>query len=558
MENSKKTRRGMLLGLGQAAAAAVASQVVTAPAEAAPLDGADGTVEAKAASASSKRLKECYRVRVDAAILDRDAGEPRHPTNGDEARYPTRIGSFSKGLPHNSLGEVDPAAYQSLLDALSSGDPAQFEQITMGGSAPLINPQSGLAFDMEGLDSHQLALGPPPALASAQRAGEAVEVYWMAVMRDVNFADYATDPLAQSASTDLSKLADFRGPKIKGQVTPHTLFRGFTPGDVAGPYVSQFLLKPVEYGAIHIEQRMNTYLPLTQGGTDYMTDAASFLAVQSGLGPFGSNRIDPTTRLIRNGRDLAAYVHIDVLFEAYFNACLWLIDNGAPLNPANPYLKSKTQTGFGTFGGPHIKALLAEAATRALKTVWYQKWFVHRALRPEAFGGLVHFTKTKAAAYPLHSDVLNSEALARVVSRNGTFFLPHAFPEGCPQHPSYGQGHGTVAGACATIVKAFFDDTAVLSNLTDIVQASADGLSLAPYAGADKDQITVGSEMNKLAANIAIGRNHAAVRWRSDYADSLPLGEQVAIGILRDQKPTYNESFDGFTFTKFDGTRFTV
>src|SRR5258708_17369000 len=99
MENCKKTRRGMLWGLGQAAAAAVASQVVTAPAEAAPLDGADGTVEAKAASASSKRLKECYRVRVDAAILDLDAGEPRHPTNRDEARYPTRIARFSKRLP---------------------------------------------------------------------------------------------------------------------------------------------------------------------------------------------------------------------------------------------------------------------------------------------------------------------------------------------------------------------------------------------------------------------------------------------------------------------------
>jgi hypothetical protein len=549
----------MLLGLaGQAAAVAVASRVVTAPAEAAPLDAADGALEAKAASASSKRLKECYRVRVDAAIFDRDAGEARHPTNGDEARYTTRIGNFSKGLPHNSVGEVDSAAYQSLLDAVSSGDPAQFEQITMGGTAPLINPQSGLAFDMEGLDSHQLAMGPPPAVASAQRAGEAVEVYWMALLRDVNFSDYASNSLAQAASAELSKLSDFRGPKINGQVTPQTLFRGYTAGDVTGPHISQFLLKPLEYGAIHIEQRMNTYLPLTQGGTDYMTDAASFLAVQSGQGPFGSNRVDPTTRQIRNGRDLAAYVHIDVLFEAYFNACLWLIDNGAPLNPSNPYAKSKTQTGFGTFGAPHIKALVAETATRALKAVWYQKWFVHRALRPEAYGGLVHFTKTKAASYPLHSDILNSEALTRVQSRNGTFFLPHAFPEGCPQHPTYGAGHATVAGACATIVKAFFDDTAVLSNMTDIVQASADGLSLVPYTGADKGQITVGGEMNKLAANIAIGRNHAAVHWRSDYADSLKLGEQVAISILRDQKPTYNESFDGFTFTRFDGTRFTV
>jgi hypothetical protein len=327
---------------------------------------------------------------------------------------------------------------------------------------------------------------------------------------------------------------------------------------VTGPYVSQFLLKPLEYGAIHIDQKINTYLPLNAGGADFMTDAASWRAVQNGAGPFGSNRIDPVARYIRNGRDLAAYVHIDVLFEAYMNACLWLIDNNAPLNPGNPYLTSSNQTGFGTFGAPYIKALVAEAASRALKAAWYQKWFVHRALRPEEFGGRVHFTKTGAARYPLHSDVMNSDALARVAARNGTWLLPHAFPEGCPQHPTYAAGHATVAGACATMVKAFFDDTASLASMTDIVQASSDGLSLVSYTGTDRNSLTIGGEMDKIAANIAIGRNHAGVHWRSDYADSLLLGEAVAISILRDQKDTYSESFNGYTFTKFDGSRITV
>ena len=41
---------------------------------------------------------------------------------------------------------------------------------------------------------------------------------------------------------------------------------------------------------------------------------------------------------MRNGRGLGAYVHVDVLFEAYFNACLVLVDQGAPLDPNNPYL----------------------------------------------------------------------------------------------------------------------------------------------------------------------------------------------------------------------------
>jgi hypothetical protein len=298
---------------------------------------------------------------------------------------------------------------------------------------------------------------------------------------------------------------------------------------------------------------MTTYVP----GVDYMTDQASWLAVQNGQGPFAANQPDPNLQHIRNGRALSAYVHLDVLFEAYFNACLKLVDSGAPLDPNNPYASSRTQSGFGTFGSPHLKTLVAEVSQRALKAVWYMKWFVHRHLRPEAFGGLVHMTKTHQANYPLHPDVLNSHAVAEVFAKNGTYFLPHAFPEGCPQHPSYGQGHGTVAGACATIVKAWFNDLAPLTSIPgiSIVQPSEDGFSLVPYEGADASQLTIGGEMNKLAANIAIGRNHASVHWRHDYADSLPLGEAVAISMLNDMASNWNESFEGFSFTRFNGTR---
>jgi hypothetical protein len=89
------------------------------------------------------------------------------------------------------------------------------------------------------------------------------------------------------------------------------------------------------------------------------------------------------------------------------------------------------------------------------------------------------------------------------------------------------------------------------------VQASEDGLSLVPYQGSDGEQLTVGGEINKLAANIGLGRAHAAVHWRYDYADSLPRGEAVAISMLNDMAQCWNEPFAGFSFTKFDGTRIT-
>jgi hypothetical protein len=104
-----------------------------------------------------------------------------------------------------------------------------------------------------------------------------------------------------------------------------------------------------------------------------------------------------------------------------------------------------------------------------------------------------------------------------------------------------------------TILKAWFDENWVIP---DPVVPTADGLALTPYRGADT--LTVGGELNKLASNVAIGRNIAGVHWRSDATESLKLGEAIAIAILTDYKGCYNERFDGFALTKFDGTRIVI
>ena len=42
--------------------------------------------------------------------------------------------------------------------------------------------------------------------------------------------------------------------------------------------------------------------------------------------------------------------------------------------------------------------------------------------------------------------------------------------------------------------------------------------------------------------------------WRSDAAASLPQAEEVGIALLRDERHTFHEAFEGFRFTRFDGT----
>ncbi len=548
---SELTRR-KFLGVGCATAATLASTMVgvsslaapetaaaAPPGSPAPFDPSGGNLQQRRTSARLTRL--------DAAQLAFTRPLPVIANNGEENDYGgKRIGNFSKGLPHNGLGEVDPAAYNALLFALSTGNNADFEAIPLGGARPLRNPQAGIAFDLEGPDSHHLALRPAPRIDGAENSAEAAELYWMALARDVNFSDYTSHPLTLAAAADLSGFSDFRGPKAGGVVTPATLFRGNTPGDLNGPYISQFLLKDIPYGSLTVSQRQQTVVP----GVDYVTSFADWVHIQNG-GLSGSDSFDSTPRYIRNGRDIGQYVHVDALYEAYLNACLLLLGMGAPFDPGNPYTHMKKQDAFGTFGGPHILSLVTEVATRALKVVWYEKWFVHRRLRPEAFGGLVHNRRTGAANYLVHSEILNTPVLNETFNRFGTYLLPQAYPEGSPLHPAYGAGHATVAGACVTILKAWFDESFILPNP---VVASADGLSLVPYVGAP---LTVGGELNKVAANIANARNFAGIHWRTDFSESLKLGETIAIGILKEQKGTYNEEAS-FTLTKFDGTTITI
>jgi hypothetical protein len=575
-------------------------------------------------------------VRDEAAELAFLRPHPDHQSNGEELEYrdPTGrlsfIASYSKGLPHNNLGEVNQLAYRQLLNAFQSESPDLFERITLGtpSGIDLTNPQAGLAFDLEGSDAQAVTMPAAPRIDEAETSAEMGELYWMALARDVNFREYGTGAntdaagRTQAAAASLSEpplpnaeFSAFRGPKVANAVTATvtpgnppvqpTLFRGFTAGDLVGPYISQFLVKGtspsipdegfIQYGTLQINQRQQTVLAPGSGGADFLTSFQRWRGVQDGRQVFGgvdilgSDSFDPQRRFIRNLRDLANYVHFDALYEAHLNACLLLLAMPARFDPGNPYVDSRTQDGFGTFGPPHILTLVTEVATRALKAVWFQKWGVHRRLRPEEFGGRIHVHRNVAPGrYPMiDGEILGSGVIPLIeAGSGGAALLPQVFPEGAPMHPAYGAGHATVAGACVTILKAWFDESevfdpnvvpppsppnpALLARLRENRRPKVPNLDGEPAAGtpsgtvlidyvppANEKRLTVGGELNKLAANIALGRNAAGVHWRSDYTQSLRLGEEIAIRLLQEQKQTYSEDHY-LSFTTFDGRAITI
>ncbi|HEV8348491.1 MAG TPA: hypothetical protein VGQ16_18070 [Vicinamibacterales bacterium] len=550
MGGSKRssTRRDFLLRSGAATIASFATPLATSTARAAagPVDD----VQAAGASdvhAGPKRKDRAYEIRQSAAMYHKNAAATRQNVNGDEERYQNRIASFTKSLPHSRNGEVEPQAYERLLRAVKSGSADDFEEIPLGGLAKLADPLAAYSYVLEGADPHQFTMDPPPAFASLEQAGEMAELYWQALLRDVPFSEYGSHSIAIAAAEDLSRFPQFK-PAAGGTLDAKYLFRGRTRGDLVGPYISQFLLKDIQYGTRRLDQKIRTTVP----GDDYLVNYASWLAVQNG-GASGANRLDLTLRHILTGRDLAEFVHQDFTYQAFLDAALILLTMRVPFDSRNPYRNSVTQSGFGTFGGPHVLDLVARVSSCALKACWAQKWLVHRRLRPEEFGACVHNTKTGVAAYPIHEALLTSPVLDAVSRRHHSYLLPQAYPEGAPMHPSYPAGHAAIAGACATALKAVFHEPHVIA---EPVMPSSTGLAIVPYSGYDR--LTVGGELDKLASNIAFGRNIAGVHYLSDGIGGLKLGEEVALSVLRDMKDCFTQLFRGFSLTRFDGTTITV
>ena len=555
-------RRSFLVRTG--AVATLAAGALASPAVA----FAESSHVSAAPGVSNKRVRDTFLDRMSIANAEAHIAVAPQTTNGDESLYPDKSGTYSKGLLQDGYGRVNLQAFKSMKKALQSGDPDDFENVIMGGTRTLNGPQGALALGLEGSDAVQfgnapcpanqensVVVPPSPAVASAAYGTELIEMYWASLLRDVAFTDYVSNPTAALAAQEISALPSYAGPRDSmGHVTPNLLFRGSNPGDAIGPYVSQFFIQPTFFGAQEISQRFTTYLP----NIDYMTDLTSWQQVQSGIDTGQHNQIDGIPRFIRNGRDLSAWTHVDVLYQAYFMALLVMGTLHVPLNPGNPYVGSTTQNGFGTFGGPDFTASVGAIAARALDVVWYHKWMVHLRHRPESGGGIVHLMQTgqgNSINAHVNANVLNSQALQQSFSKYGSYLLSQAFPEGAPTHPAYPTGHGTVGGACITLLKFFFDGNYVIPNP---MVPTSDGLSLVPYAGSDAGQITVNGELNKLATNVTYGHGiHPAIHWRSDSDVSLRLGEAFAISVLQDRARFYNEKFS-VSFKKLDGSTATI
>lgn len=569
------------------------------------------------------RRQAAYHVRVEAAELAKNRHHPLHRANGDEQRYAhaNYCMSFTKGLPHrNTTGLIaDARDFEAFRNAINEGFIERFSFNVPVATACNARrkweaPTAGIAFELQGPDAQSVTMAPPPPLGSDELAYEMAEVYELALIRDEPLTALRAGAGNGTVMAGIERLNGYayrpaegkgrpRKTDASGDVDEQTVFRGSSPGVEAGPYLSQFMLIGtadasngsaiadglISYGANQIEQKV----PVAST-TNYMITKDDWLEVQRGcvVGPTAFDSSVPR-RFIVTPRDLATYVHVDALYQAYLNACLILLNMGTPFDPGfgnlsgqaglfhvNPNGSHSTFTrqagGFALYGGPHILSLVTEVATRGLKAVRFQKFNTHLRLRPEALAGRIELAQAIEAEFPgvgarfqeMATSIEPTVAAVRTLN-GGTAFLPMAFSEGSPMHPSYGAGHATVAGACVTILKAYFDTSTAFvrrqvngQTVEGFFRPEAgdtplayvpNGAGSALVAETDGPFLTLEGELNKLAANIAIARNMAGVHYFTDYYDSLRMGEEIAIGILEEQALCYETDPFVLSVPTFDG-----
>lgn len=404
-------------------------------------------------------------------------------------------------------------------------------------------------------------------------------------------------------------------------VTPENLFRGPSDGDLAGDYVSVFLtfLRPpifpsgcaasvadlIEAGKfadllgepLRVPLGKDLYFGVTR---EHYTSIQNAEIPQPYPDGFFTGRTP-----IHTGLDLGNYVHVDNVYEQFIRAADILTGGQYQRSPLSPYTGDpsdsppppfyRNEADGPTLGSSDAYAVLGGVREVAERAAFTQKWLVARRARPEVLAGLIDFANRPETDFDQEKNELrtkvrrrlsphlllpgepsvravldrirqdNSEQQTRWGYRmEGNLLLSQMFPEGSPAHPAWTSGHATVAGACGTVLKAIFDDRQCIIDPDAEPDAPAEDRCYRPESGGPT--LTVGGELDKLASNIALGRNFGGVHYRTDGEHGILLGEEVAIRYLQDHLREYREEFRqcsgaehrGFQLTKRNGQRICI
>ncbi|GIT92340.1 phosphoesterase [Jannaschia pagri] len=530
----------------------------------------------------------------------------------------------SKGQDHDDYGLAIPG--DGALRSTQATGTRRFRTTALDGaswaalkgSPPNTTAREALPKQVLGLD-----VAPEPRLGSDQLAAEMAELYAMAILRDKPFEELRDGQHGAATTVHaLRKMSWFdegaptpdrhmqpqtsEGPRGKrNRLSPQSLFRAAAPGCAVGPYVSQFLLignsgltggLTPDMGFVTFgTQRMSQMIARHVSGVDYMRDWAEWLDVQDGADTASAQAFDGTRGFICTPRDLSARMRQSAPEEPFVTAYYLLLAAEAAADDGLPEPTS-LRSSAPPLTAADVLSLISEAASAAQVLLAEQAARGRGRLQPEVLGALATLVTNGegarlGAARPLvetHVEKLEAAATANFdlleavnqmpttgqfggepkgppfqLSRN--LMLPMAFAEGAPKEAAFGARQATVAGACATLLKAMFkistDGAAPLT--LDQVGTGTLGTTYVPNGTgsclvattAPEDagsQLTLQGELNKLAANVALARSFAGIHTYGASWDAMRMGERLAVGLLLDRLAASDQPAS-LTFESFDG-----
>jgi hypothetical protein len=475
---------------------------------------------------------------------------------------------FSKTLKHDANGLAKKEDIDRLINvSTQQGSKQSIEELALSLDPNKLKKLEGVAtgnsFWMHGCDTQLLDTSDRYITCdNIVHVCEMIEVYEKALLRDTSFIDIQNTigtPVTRAILTMNNYLTQdgYKGPvnKSTGIVTGKELFRGVAIDVTKGPYISQLLIRPVYYNGIVIEQKYPV-----ENDVSNTTDYTNFLSMQRGMitGPPNFNGL---SKYIYSGRMLAGVVHNDPMYWAYYNASILMFFHNLDLE----YSGSDVTTAWTDQGRADGLSAIAEVSLGALRVAWNSKYNIGLKIRPEVMAHridqIVNNVLTGGEFDTIKNHLVHGQdTLAAVLAANSNYLLNMTYPEGSPTHPSYPAGHAVLAGACVTVMKAYFKTHDASNNplLWPMqTQHSLDGLSRVDYNETDANQITISGEINKLGCNMSIGRNIAGVHYRADGDHGMDLGEQFAIKFLQSKLKEYISTYNGmitdFKLEKLNG-----
>jgi hypothetical protein len=493
--------------------------------------------------------------------------------NEDGDRYSQGIVSKERKMENYR----NPVRFRSAL----TGSGKKFER---GGERAFIGVPNTYTIGLQGMETWRGIMPGAPRPMGVENAAEMIDLYAMEQLRDVPFTAWPNEPggggpqtvseitaadsdvpkplreTLRQLETDLQTASDRAEDEEEYDGPWYSVDRLFINDDIDsvdswGPYVSQFLLHEVNLWALPADQRYLRY----ERGKDYNNTEAEWLDTLEGKDQ-NAAEYNPNTPsgdnprgYIATPRHLATIVNAEPPYQEYLIAALRLIGTvefDRRLEYVVPDTDGDGETEIDVFdyvdGGPiGLFELLARVSRHALLAAFFQKYYVHFRCRPETYAGRVR-AQQQDSQTDLEIDelLIESEILRNRTGEEN--LLSSAYEEGSPVHPAYPSGHSVIAGACGTVLKTWFEDEDWPEGLPYYVPTHDDdtfgtfgtGLkdlkSDADCAGVPAGHNGVAQEIDKLMANVGIGRMFAGVHYYSDHYEGVKLGEQVAVGVMAD------------------------